>query len=52
MLHDGLRAPVRVPGDVADRQQVAAGAIKQHDAGIAQVLVVFLVEFAGAIDEY
>jgi hypothetical protein len=30
MLHDGLRASVRVPGDVADRQQVAAGAIKQR----------------------
>jgi hypothetical protein len=41
-----------VPRDVADRQQVAARAIEQHDAGIAQVLVVLLVEFAGAIDEH
>jgi hypothetical protein len=51
MLHDGLRGSVRVPGDVADRQQVAACAIEEHDAVIAQVLIVLLVEFAGAIDE-
>src|SRR5277367_3051055 len=36
MLHDRLRASVRVPRDVADRQQVAACAIEQHDTGIAQ----------------
>ena len=52
MLHDGLRASVRAPGDVADRQQVAAGAIEQHHACIAQVLVVCLIEFAGDVDEY
>jgi hypothetical protein len=52
VLHDGLRASVRVHRAVADCQQIAADAIEQHDAGIAQVLIVFLVEFAGAIDEH
>ena len=51
VLHDGLRALVAVAGDVADREQIAAGAIEQHDAGVAQILVVLAVEFAGPIDE-
>jgi hypothetical protein len=52
MFHDGLRASVRMPGDVADGQQIAAGTIEQHDASVAQVLVVFLVKLAGGIDEH
>ena len=49
VLHDGLRRLVAVAGDVADRQKIRAGAIEQHDAGVAEILIVLEVRRAGAL---